>query len=171
MQMSSVSKDLFLAILALDSYNRGYGAGISGLSDDTNTKIGNAKVSAHSSNDTQSREFNAGFYAISYTLDKAVGSGTDGLEAGTKIISYRGTDNFFPWSDPDRGASDLTNGWLAGAGKLTAQTNLALQFYSGVTGKDTFEGAAAKTVVTGHSLGGGLAGFVSALTKVPGVGH
>jgi hypothetical protein len=29
----AVSKDLYLALLSMDSYNRGYGAGIDGLGD------------------------------------------------------------------------------------------------------------------------------------------
>ena len=36
--------DLIYAILSLDSYNRGYGAGLIGLSQDSGTKIGNFTV-------------------------------------------------------------------------------------------------------------------------------
>lgn len=40
----SISQELFLSILAMDSYNRGYGAGISSLSEksDGSVSIGNA---------------------------------------------------------------------------------------------------------------------------------
>ena len=40
----SISKDLFLAILAMDSYNRGYDAGVYGLSSAPGTKLGQASV-------------------------------------------------------------------------------------------------------------------------------
>jgi hypothetical protein len=48
----TISKDVFLAILALDAYNRGYGAGISdggaedtdGLGDSNGTQIANATI-------------------------------------------------------------------------------------------------------------------------------
>jgi hypothetical protein len=41
----TISKDLFLAILSMDAYNRGYGAGLN-LS---GTSIGNASISQTSS--------------------------------------------------------------------------------------------------------------------------
>jgi hypothetical protein len=46
----AISRDLFLSILALDSYNRGYGAGISNLSDTDGTRLGTAgnPVTVHS---------------------------------------------------------------------------------------------------------------------------
>jgi hypothetical protein len=39
----TVSKDLMLALLSLDSYNRGYGAGIEGLGG-AGAQIGNATM-------------------------------------------------------------------------------------------------------------------------------
>lgn len=41
----SISKDLFLALLSMDAYNRGYGAGISGLPVE-NALLGAAKIVA-----------------------------------------------------------------------------------------------------------------------------
>ena len=38
----TISKDLFLSILSMDAYNRGYNPGIEGLSDAPGTRIGNA---------------------------------------------------------------------------------------------------------------------------------
>ncbi|MEM7461741.1 MAG: hypothetical protein AAF362_03595 [Pseudomonadota bacterium] len=84
----SMSDDLMLAILAMDSYNRGYSAGISGLgvSDASNTyKLGEATIINDSrvivdENGNQLDEA-AGFYAVAYELN------------GQKMISYRGTDN------------------------------------------------------------------------------
>ena len=45
----TISDDLFRAILAMDAYNRGYGAGINfGPGSDTNgTQIGNATISGN----------------------------------------------------------------------------------------------------------------------------
>ena len=78
----------------MDSYNRGYDAGISGLSEapDGSAKIGNATVSVSLSDISQ--EFAneaqaAGFYAISYTIE---GNGVDGLSSGDTVLSFRGTD-------------------------------------------------------------------------------
>lgn len=71
-----MNRDLFLAILAMDSYNRGYGAGISGLNvRDTNpdgtpkiVRIGNAAI-VDDKGDAAAQA--AGFYAISYDLSHA----------------------------------------------------------------------------------------------------
>ncbi len=82
-----ISKDLFLAILSMDSYNRGYGAGIE-LSDAADTKIGAATIGKRIQDvsDTFGDEAQAaGFYAIAYDV---AGSGIAGLD-GT-VISYRG---------------------------------------------------------------------------------
>lgn len=59
-----------------------------------------------------------------------------------------------------------------GAGLETTwtQADEALSFYSAVTGKNYWEGPAENTIVVGHSLGGGLAGFVSFLSGTEGVG-
>lgn len=46
-----ISKDLLLAILSMDSYNRGYGAGIDGLSSEAGTTIGTATIGIDSSDD------------------------------------------------------------------------------------------------------------------------
>ncbi len=135
----TISKDLFLAILALDSYNRGYGAGIAdttgqdpdGLGDASGTKIGNASISARSSSDPTGTEVSEGFYALAYTLTGAVGEGSDTLAAGTTVISYRGTDHANPFTL----GSDFWNGWLFGAGAtfIPDQLSLARDFYTAVT--------------------------------------
>ena len=39
-----MNRDLFLAILAMDSYHRSYKEGVSGLSSDIGTKIGKATI-------------------------------------------------------------------------------------------------------------------------------
>ena len=76
----TISKDLFLSILSMDAYNRGYNPGIEGLSDAPGTIIGNATIL--NSNIPQGSQA-ASFYALSYTL------------GGETIISYRGTDRYF----------------------------------------------------------------------------
>jgi hypothetical protein len=62
----TASHDLFLAILALDSYNRGYEPGIQGLSDTIGTQIGNATITK-TSNGQAAKD--AGFYAVEYNWD------------------------------------------------------------------------------------------------------
>jgi len=94
----TISKDLFLAILSMDAYNRGYGAGLTdGENVDAdgndvdglgivNAQIGRADViSQEGSPEAQA----AGFYAIAYKItdDAAI----DGLATGDTVISYRGT--------------------------------------------------------------------------------
>ena len=88
----TISKDLFLSILSMDAYNRGYNSGIDDLSDAPGTQIGNAAIL-----DVKIPEGSqaAGFYALSYTL------------GGETIISYRGTDKYV--GDGDIGG-DIWNG-------------------------------------------------------------
>lgn len=73
-----ISKDLFLAILSMDSYNQGYGRGI----EHGKTKIGAATIKDV---DLPAGSEAAGFYAIAYDV---AGSGIAGLD-GT-VFSYRG---------------------------------------------------------------------------------
>ena len=44
--VTKAKADLIYAILTMDSYNRGYGSGITGLLDDIDTKIGNFLIKA-----------------------------------------------------------------------------------------------------------------------------
>ncbi len=134
----SINPDIIYAILSLDSYNRGYGAGII-LSD---SSIGNYSI-AQSSSDLigLAPTSNIGFYAQVYTL------GTE------KIISFRGTDNL---------VQDAAEGWILGGGFTTAPQGMAaLDMYEAVVG-DGNELTADITLV-GHSLGGGLAGYLATL--------
>ena len=136
-----MTKDLFLAILSMDAYNRGYNAGIDGLSDEIGTQIGDATISNRTSSLPNSPEVDASFYAVAYEWD------------GQTIISYRGTDSplfELPLVDYPISANDDFD---------EAQVHLASQFFQSVADEvdsDTI-------TLTGHSLGGALAGFVGSL--------
>ena len=74
----NVSPNLMYAILSMDSYNRGYNAGISGLGS-IGSQIGLATVGKDSSQLLSAGEdFGAGFYAVANNYD------------GGTVISYRG---------------------------------------------------------------------------------
>jgi VCBS repeat-containing protein len=148
---------LLEAILAMDSYNRGYGEGIK-LSDlgSIGQHLGNLIIVNESDIGTDTTGVIAGFYAIAYQ------------EGSETIISIRGTDqtptskNPFSWSSDD--IIDVSNGWLVGAGQTaeqSSQAKLAIQFYQTVAGDDNWQ--TANISLTGHSLGGGLAGMVAGL--------
>ena len=165
----TIDRDLFLAILSMDSYNRGYGVGIKNLP--TTGSIGKETIGADSSivKDAQGARLDipSGFYALAYDVSTA---GIAGL-TGT-VISYRGTDVFggLPWKE-GFWTGDVVNGWGLAIGDYTSpQVTLARQFYQSVAG--TAGGAdpfAANITTTGHSLGGGLAGFVARLYRNKGV--
>lgn len=140
-----MSNELFHAILAMDAYDRGYGAKLTGLSDAIGTKLGNATVIGSAGDAAAQAD---GFYAIAYELN------------GQKIVSYRGTDDTTIFSR----SSDLWNGWVQGAGILSTQSEDAIRFYERIAGKSVFEHNPG-VVTTGHSLGGGLAGYVGALSN------
>jgi hypothetical protein len=93
--------DLIYAILAMDSYNRGYGSGIKNLKDDLGLKIGNFSVFDHSNNAVGSNEFTAGFYAIAYK----------NATTGETVIAYRGTDVKGLSASATMGGSDPLNGY------------------------------------------------------------
>ena len=130
----AISPNLFLAILSMDSYNRGYNAGVSdGGENDTDglgetkdvSRIGNSKISYTLADaDLLDESKSAGFYAIAYEItDDSI----EGLANGQKVISYRGTDNpgiwsnLNPWSTTPGG--DAWNGWSVGAGACIEQVS------------------------------------------------
>ena len=83
---------------------------------------------------------------------------------GERIISYRGTDNPDLWTDDIAGGSDVWNGYGLGVGSPYAeQGRLAAEFYQAVTGTQSSDPLAESATLTGHSLGGGLAGLIGAL--------
>lgn len=155
-----MDRDLFLAILAMDAYNRGYGEGVTLPVILNSTQIGNATITHQSDVDSNSDEINAGFYAIAYNV-----SGVAGFGSTEKVISYRGT-NFDPsyptgesvFSSPI--VKDAFNGWSVGAGfEDASQAELAIRFYEDVANQSVFNpiSSGSPILFTGHSLGGGLA--------------
>jgi hypothetical protein len=147
-----VNRDLFLAILSLDSYNRGYGVNVKGLF--STGYLGRARLKQESNTNENSTEVASGFYAIAYELPVGY---IDGL-TGT-VISYRGTNFNFNWNpftflnSPIIG--DVISGWSVGLGLPGKQAEYALEFYNAVA-PDTVDPRYANITTTGHSLGGGL---------------
>lgn len=149
----TISKDLLLAILSMDAYNRGYGAGIDSLSQDKGTQIGTAAISENAEDIlAEGSAVAAGFYAISY--DTTFG----------KVVSYRGTnedgtssENFFI-----NAIKDIWNGWTIGAGVTDgiwgagSQAQLAIDFYEGVADNSIYDSTQDPITLTGHSLGGDM---------------
>lgn len=106
-----MNRDLFLAILSMDSYNRGYSAGIKDLREFG--RLGNATIGKTSADledeDGNRQDIPAGFYAIAYDVSQMKDANGDPLFGtdGT-VIAYRGTDGIL--------AGDLLYGWTLGGG-------------------------------------------------------
>ena len=155
----TISPELFMAILSMDSYNRGYNPGISdgehvendvdlGLGDAVDTLVGNARIISRVSSDPNGEAQAAGFYALAYQWN------------GETVISYRGTDGSYPWNLPEVIFTDLPI-WSGDYDE--PQLQLASKFYQSVAA--TANGTIA---LTGHSLGGVLAGFTAEVTGASG---
>jgi Ca2+-binding RTX toxin-like protein len=143
-----MNNELFKAILAMDSYNRGYDEGIILPPSINPNNIGMAVVIKESDTQIGSTGRDASFYAVAYKDN-----------SGETIISYRGTDNVGFWSDK---GGDFWNGYGTGLGSPNSkQALLAIDFYKSVAGAT--DPRLANISLTGHSLGGGLAGYVGAL--------
>ncbi|MCP4183592.1 MAG: lipase family protein, partial [Hyphomicrobiales bacterium] len=136
----TVSNELMYAILSMDSYNRGYGEGISGLGG-IGTNIGAATFTEQSDTLDGDPGVTADFYAAAYSYN------------GETVISYRGTDNPFFWELP---FDDFP---IAGKNDFDEpQVHLASQFFRSVV-----TNTSGPITTTGHSLGGALAGFTGSL--------
>jgi hypothetical protein len=130
----TMNRDLFLAILSMDSYNRGYGQGVNNLDVVIGqTRIGNAVISSQVDIGLNSAAIKASFYAIAYDM-----TGVAGFADGERVIAYRGSD----YEDTNGNivrSNDLWQGWTVGAGFAGAQqAELALAFYSAVTGQSPY---------------------------------
>lgn len=87
-----------------------------------------------------------GFFAISYSSNDTI------------IVSFRGTN---PNNSLDL-LNDITHGWTLGGGNFAAQqARHATAFLKTIALDPDNQGK--EIVLTGHSLGGGLAGYLSAL--------
>ena len=155
----TLSSDLFKAILSMDAYNRGYDASIALTGD----SLGNAQIAtmvndlgetvALDSSILDNSDQGIGFYALSYVYD------------GDIVIAYRGTD--YP-EDDTIPPKDIFHGWSLGAGNLESeQAQMAVEFYKAILTSDksdlNIDPQTFNYALTGHSLGGGLAGYVSGL--------
>ncbi len=135
----STSPELLYAILAMDSYNRGYDPGIVL----TGTAVGNAAIRDIT---VPLEDWKAAdFYAAAYDTEYG------------KVIAYRGTDNplfELAFVDYPIAFNDDYD---------EAQVHLANRFYNAVTAAS----GGTTLTLTGHSLGGALAGFVGMVNSEP----
>ena len=161
-----ISRELLQALLSLDSYNRGYDRNV-------NTPgqiLGDITIISDSSILEDEfglrRDVLAGFYAVAYNVS-ALGI----ADLGNTVVSYRGTqfvtDATRSEFEENAVLSDALGGWSVGAGLFGTQGQLAIEFYREVVGTDNspFD---TNVSVTGHSLGGGLAGLVGSLYGLSG---
>ena len=149
---------LLLSLLSMDSYNQRYGFNLN----DVNNKngIGNIRIGADSVAVLGQKSQETGFYAIEYQVD------------GKSIIAYRGTNPEFSTNTVGQFLAsplvkDIWDGWTLGAGFTAAtQGAQAIRFYEAVAQRSVYNpvGNGTQILLTGHSLGGGLAGFVGALS-------
>lgn len=169
-----MNNDLYKAILAMDSYNRGYGSSIKlGARDDNGdsvvydlTSVGLAVVFDDAGDSVRKNE---GFYGIAY---KILDQNDHVLE---HVIAYRGTDYLGGLSSiigvhEYFGGSDANNGYGIGAGLpyFSSQGVLAIGFYQDIAAEIygsnvDLHSNALNISFTGHSMGGGLAGYVADL--------
>ena len=152
----TISKELYLALLSMDAYNRGYGAGIAdgGTSDMDGLgeagHIGNATLLTRADIGINNAQYDGwqavGFYAVAYTM----GSGSDVPPElqGKTIISYRGTDNYGALPN----TADVWNGsGIALGSPLGEQARPIAAHPAALRAAVATSGIA--PILTGHSLG------------------
>ena len=89
----AISRDLFLSILSMDAYNRGYNPGISGLGG-VGSALGHATLVTDPETipETSSTGQAASLYGLAYKLTQTVGTSGNLIADQTTIISHSGTD-------------------------------------------------------------------------------
>ena len=165
---SGISDELFLAILSLDTYYRGTTAEGEKINVIPGNGVGTASFNYNYMPSQGLPSWNSvGFAATVYSYD------------GKQVIAFRGTDNigldigsFFNGGDLISKNSDVLNGWTLMAGYYPApQALLAIDLYQQVVGRPISEGGSSLVMLTGHSLGGALAGYLSMLTGSQAIGY
>ena len=155
----SISDELYFAILSMDAYNRQISPSDIFAMEIGDVPVGNATWISHI---LPSGSGDVGFFASTYSLD------------GNTVISFRGTDASAGDAELWK---DILTGWISGAGAIggdvnslaTLQVEIAEAFYDDVLDQSIFAGPASDVVLIGHSLGGGLAGYLSAISGTPAV--
>lgn len=145
--MTKTASSSLYALLAFDSYYRGENSKLKVLDD----------IASYIDVALPAGAAEANFQATVY-------------DTGTEIvIAYRGTDEPIT-NDPGLITpilgGDVWNGWTIGAGSSdAAQATMAIQLYQSVKQliEEDSDLAGKKIVLTGHSLGGGLAGLVGSI--------
>jgi len=141
-----MTDDLMNAILAMNAYDFGSHAALDGAA---STGLGSWTRTTYQ--DIESNDFGAVTYSN-----------------GSKYeIAYRGTTTVFGSNFFD---GDLWNGWTIGGGTdEAADVNAAIAYYQNLLATVTANGgSSADITLTGHSLGGGLAGLVGTIYGVKG---
>lgn len=143
----SISPDLMYALFAMDAYNRGYDAQLTNFD---NGQLGDAQFLGDRGGEQQQAN---GFYGEVF------------LWNNQKVIAIRGTDNKsvdipygytislgYPSGSPAVALADYS---------ATPQAIEAIQYYRDVVGSQDL--MSNNVFVTGHSMGGGIAGLVDAI--------
>jgi hypothetical protein len=161
-----MDKNVFLSLLSLDSYNRIYGRRVKvDLRQNGASKIGDALIQlrTYEQSPLMANWESTDFYASDYVITG--NARVESFSEGDKIISYRGTDilrrDF--WSFGLAVGDPYNIGFTNLLGNSYGDNiGLTVDFYRSVvgSGNEFTDGAA---TLTGHSLGGGLAGYVTAL--------
>ena len=116
-------------------------------------RLGNATIREFADGEQKGWQA-AGFYALAYDM-----TGVTNFTSGERVISVRGSD--------DGRAQDIINGYpTALAFPLTPQAALAVSFSRAVIGESLDPTVVNNTIITGHSLGAGIAGYISGLYRV-----
>ncbi|MEQ1714036.1 MAG: hypothetical protein ABL908_21935, partial [Hyphomicrobium sp.] len=151
-------QDVLLAILALDAYSRGANPQLCYSADEADVLAETIATATwlQSSDDLETAGKLAGAAAVGFGASQY-------KLAGKTVISYRGT-SFDGVAGPS--AKDVLHGLTLGVDYSGAdQAQLAKEFYTIVSGQQVYGGTPPDNLIlTGHSLGGGLAAFVASLT-------
>ena len=161
MTSTPTNDDVFISLLALDAYMRGANEGIANLPDQIGTANRKQLFGESLTAGLQPSASSVGFGATAYEWN------------GKTVISYRGTDfGTGNWVDT---AKDIFSGWIIGFGETTSpsvspvdiatQAFYAEKYFEDITGDTVFASPNTDVIVTGHSLGGGLAGYIGSLNS------
>ncbi|NKL67436.1 calcium-binding protein [Rhizobium leguminosarum] len=170
-------KNVMVALLALDAYSRGENAQLANIDGSPlSERIGNVQFVMSSDDMEMPGATIAGFNASAYQW--TVGGTTE------TVIAYRGTDFVTQDLSIVETLKDVAFGWMSsfgvmnedlGNGIIHPQPYYAQQFYEEVTnrklfpeinigGNDDSGSPVSNVIITGHSLGGSLAGFIGSLS-------